>query len=81
MLFRSVFAELEKNSSEQREVLKKRGKTAVQKKEQEKKAIKDRQEERAALTEGGEIYTNEKRGMMGKRILRNTLKTENKSDT
>lgn len=53
----------------------------MQKKEQEKKAIKDRQEERAALTEGGEIYTNEKRGMMGKRILRNTLKTENKSDT
>ena len=61
--------------------MKKRGKTAVQKKEQEKKAIKDRQEERAALTEGGEICTNEKRGMMGKRILRNTLKTENKSDT
>ena len=44
--------------------MKKRGKTAVQKKEQEKKAIKDRQEERAALTEGGEIYTNEKRGMI-----------------
>ncbi len=52
----------------------------MQKKEQEKKAIKDRQEEWAALMGEGEIYTNEKRGMMGKRILRNTLKTENKSD-
>ena len=32
----------------------------MQKKEQEKKAIKDRQEERAALTEGGDLYQWEK---------------------